>query len=89
MAMIGSVNAYLQSWHAYFRNIRPAHPVYLRGLDGFLRRRVRSAIAGRYAKGHWQAQTLPNALLAELGLLSLERLQHEYLCKCQALPTSG
>jgi RNA-directed DNA polymerase len=88
-AMIRSVNLYLRSWHAYFRAIRPAYPIYLRGLDGFLRRRVRSAIAGRYAKGHWQAQTLPNAMLTELGLLSLERLQREYLCKRQALPTSG
>ena len=59
------------------------------GLDQFLRRRVRCAIAGRYAKGHWQAQTLPNARLAELGLLSLEGLQLEYLRACQALPASG
>ena len=66
--MIREVNAYLVGWHGYFRWVWRSGWSDMRALDGFVRRRIRSAISGRYAKGRWQSAILPNSLLAELGL---------------------
>jgi hypothetical protein len=82
--MIREVNAYLVAWHAYFRQVWRAGQYDFRDLDGFMRRRIRSAIAGRYAKGRWQSDILPNSLLADLGLLSLQQLHNMHLAGARA-----
>jgi len=79
MRMIGELNTYRRGWHGYFRQVWWAGQRDLRELDGFLRRRFRSVIAGRYAKGRWQSHLLPDALLEPLGLLSLVGLHTAYL----------
>jgi RNA-directed DNA polymerase len=88
--MIAAVNEHLIGWHAYFRGVRTSWFEYLSGdFDGFVRRRIRSAIAGRYAKGRWH-QILSNRLLEELGLVSAHDLQECYLTVLRSRsPTSG
>lgn len=77
--MIGELNTLLRGWHGYFRQVWWAGRRDFEQLDKFLRRRVRSAIAGRLAIGRWQSEILPNALLDQLGLLSLVGLHDAYL----------
>ena len=77
--MIGELNAYLRGWHGYFRQVWWAGQRDFRELDGFLRRRLRSAMAGRLAIGRWPSRLLPNDLLEQLGLLSLYGLHAAYL----------
>lgn len=77
--MIGELNAYLRGWHGYFRQVWWAGRRDFEELDQFLRRRFRSAIAGRLAIGRWQSAILPNARLEQLGLLSLNGLHAAYL----------
>jgi len=74
--MIHEVNLYLRGWHWYFKFVRTSWKIF-EGLDTFVRRRVRSAIAGRYAVGRWH-QTLDNEMLKAVGLLSLADLQQVY-----------
>ena len=73
LAMIAKVSEYLGDWHGYFRGVRTDWHGYWQGLDGYIRQRLRNAILGRYAKGHWN-QRLSNALFAELGLTTLTAL---------------
>jgi len=87
--MIGELNAYLRGWHGYFRHVWWAGTRDFQELDGFLRRRVRSAIAGRLAIGHWQSAVLPNARLEQLGLLSLNGLHAAYLDASPGSAQSG
>ena len=82
--MVREVNAYLVAWHGYFRQVWRTGQYDFRDLDGFIRRRLRSAIAGRYAKGRWQSDILPNSLLADLGLLSLQQLHRMHLAGARA-----
>jgi hypothetical protein len=82
--MIREVNAYLKGWHWHFKHIRTSWDI-LEGLDGFVRRRVRSAICGRYAKGRWNV-LLNNDLLRQLGLLSLKDLQRQYQLRLLKAP---
>lgn len=70
--IIEDLNAYLRGWHGYFRSVRTTWGGYFADFDGFVRRRLRSLIAGRYAKGRWH-QILDNALFDGLGLIRLER----------------
>jgi len=77
--MLRELNTYLRGWHGYFRQVWWAGQRDFRELDGFLRRRFRSVIAGRLAVGRWQSHILPDALLEQLGLLSLVRLHTAYL----------
>jgi RNA-directed DNA polymerase len=77
--MIGELNSLLRGWHGYFRQVWWAGRRDFEQLDKFLRRRLRSAIAGRLAIGRWQSEVLPNALLDQLGLLSLVGLHDAYL----------
>lgn len=86
--MIGELRSYLLGWHGYFRDVWRTGAYDLRELDGFVRRRVRSAIAGRFAKGRWQSEILPNRLLRDLGLISLWELQREWLTLTRAPSTS-
>jgi len=74
--MIRRVNAYLKGWHWHFKHIRTSWDVF-EAMDGFVRRRLRCSIAGRYAQGRWH-QVLNNELLSALGLLSLKNLQRQY-----------
>lgn len=75
--MICDVNDYLRGWHWYFKDVATTWRNYFNDFDQFVRRRVRSAIAGRYAKGRWH-HILGKRELAQLGLLSLEGLQTAY-----------
>ena len=84
--MIGAVNRHLRGWYGYFRQVTRLGMYDFRELDGFVRRRIRSVIAGRYAKGRWQSAILPNAVLEELGLISLERLHCAHLAEQPASP---
>jgi len=56
-------------------------------LDGFVRRRLRCHIAGRYAKGRWQ-QILGNELFHALGLFPLAT-HGPALSPCGLSPTPG
>ncbi len=76
MDMIDRLNPYLKGWHWYFKQVRTTWNIFL-DFDQFVRRRLRCAITGRYAKGRWY-QILNNRLLASLGLLSLEELQQQH-----------
>lgn len=73
MRTIAEVNRYLRGWLAYFRDARTSWETHFREFDGFVRRRLRCLIAGRYAKGRWQV-LLSNAVFDQLGLLCLEAL---------------
>jgi RNA-directed DNA polymerase len=66
--MIARLNRFTRGWHWYFKGIRSRYKVPFESFDGFLRRRVRSAIVGRVGSGWWN-QLIPNALLREMGLL--------------------
>jgi len=76
LGMIGAVNEYLVGWHGYFGHVNTTWREYFDSFDGFVRRRLRCAITGRYAKGRWH-QLLPNALFDALGLLRLTRLHEQ------------
>lgn len=86
--MIREVTAYLIGWHGYFRQVWRTGVYDFRNLDGFVRRRVRSAIAGRFAKGRWESQVLPNRVLEDLGLPSLCQLHQRHLAPTPAPSTS-
>lgn len=76
--MIGGLNRLLLGWHAYFRGLWSRYPeTPFRNEDGFIRRRVRSAIVGRVGSGWWNVR-LNNQTLSALGLVSLDALQREY-----------
>ncbi len=87
--MIRRINAYVRGWHWYFKGVSGRWPGYFDRFDEFVRRRLRSAIAGRFSKGHWR-RILSNAVLRELGLVSATQLQEDYLKGLlSAPPTSG
>jgi RNA-directed DNA polymerase len=89
MEMIGSLNRYLRSWYAYFRYGSRCVQYDFEALTGFVRRRVRSAILGRFSRTHDHHKAVPNSLLTELGLTSLSDL-HTAQSKPQlTLPMSG
>jgi len=75
--MIRQVNAYLKGWHWHFKHARTSWTIF-RDFDQFVRRRVRSAICGRWAGTRYWNIVMPNSLLRGLGLLSLEELQRQY-----------
>ena len=76
-AIIQDLNRYLRGWHWYFKAVWSAYPATpFRNFDGFVRRRLRSAISGRLGN-EWNAR-LPNALLRQLGLVSLDELHRAY-----------
>lgn len=89
MVMVARVNRYLRSWLGYFEQVTPSGVRELYVLDKFVRRRLRCAIAGRYVRGRWQSEVLPNRLLAALGLVSLVELHRAHGAESLALPTSG
>lgn len=83
--IIRAVNRYLGGWHGYFKEVwRPYEgPFYFD--DCFVRRRLRSAITGRTGSGWWN-QRIPNQLLYDLGLLSLNERQRRYQAGQRAAP---
>jgi RNA-directed DNA polymerase len=77
-AMIAGLNRFLGGWHGYFKTVWSAYPeTPFRDFDGFVRRRLRSAITGKRGNG-WSNQKLPNALWRELGLQPLDERQAKY-----------
>lgn len=86
---IAEVNRYLRGWFGYFRGVRTPWPDFFEAYDGFVRRRLRCLIIGRYARGHWQ-KTLGNGLFDALDLLRLARLANTVPSSAaQPLPSSG
>ena len=76
--MVNVLNKYVRGWHWYFKGVSTSWQDYFRSFDEFVRRRLRSAITGRYAKGRWH-RIISNAALRELGLVSATDLQKQYL----------
>jgi len=74
---IGRVNTYLRDWHGYFKTAVFRYKPPFRTFDEFVRRRIRASVTGRVGSGWWN-QRIPNALLSDLGLLSLVELQSQY-----------
>jgi RNA-directed DNA polymerase len=83
--MVRDLNRYLRGWHWYFKGVWSPYATPYRNFDQFVRRRVRSAITGRFGNGWWN-QRLPNALLRELGLISLDEWHRKYLAGQLAAP---
>jgi RNA-directed DNA polymerase len=78
MGLIERLNPFLQGWHGYFKHVRLPFRQPFKALDEFVRRRLRSSIVGRTGNGWWTAQ-LSNAMLGQLGLVSVEKLHDAYL----------
>ena len=82
--IIASVNPVLRGWFAYFKHV-DARWVF-RGLDGYVRRRLRRILLMRAKKrrrsgiGGVAYQRWPNAFFAEQGLFSLE-MAHAQACQ--------
>jgi hypothetical protein len=74
--MIAALNQYLEGWHWYFKRIW-SHDGQMAGLDQFVRRRIRTANTGRMGKGWWLVRH-SNAVLGELGLISVAGLNRRY-----------
>jgi RNA-directed DNA polymerase len=84
--MIREVNRFLVGWHGYFKAVWSRYPRSpFRDFDGFVRRRIRTALTGRIGAGWWN-QRIPNARLRELGLITLDELQRRYLAGQLAPP---
>lgn len=75
--MIADLNRFLRGWHWYFKAVWSPYRTPFRNLDGFVRQRVRTAVTGRVGAGWWN-QRLSNAVLRELGLISLEEWHRQY-----------
>lgn len=74
--MLRRLNRYLRGWHWYFKAVWSPYETPFRNFDMFVRRRLRTAITGRSGIG-WN-RYLPNALLGEIGLISLDDWQKQY-----------
>ena len=86
---IAAVNRYLQGWFGYFQGVRTPWTDFFEAYDGFVRRRLRCLIIGRYARGHWQG-TPGNALFDALNLTCLVRLANpDPSPAAKPLPSSG
>jgi RNA-directed DNA polymerase len=76
--IIRELNRFLRGWHWYFKAVWSGYPQSpFRNFDSFVRQRVRMALTGRVGAGGWNRR-LPNRLLRDLGLVSLDELQREY-----------
>jgi len=74
--LLTGLNHFLRGWHWYFKGVWNLYRPFARP-DQFVRQRVRSALTGRIGSGWWN-QVLTNALLRELGLISLEEWDRCY-----------
>ena len=87
--MVAALNRYLRGWHWYFKGVATSWRDYFANFDKFVRRRLRSAISGRFAKGRWHT-ILRNEDLRAIGLVSVTELQSSYEQGLLAAPpTSG
>jgi RNA-directed DNA polymerase len=78
VGIIRDLNGFLKGWHWYFKAVWSKYEATpFRNLDGFVRARIRHSLTGRVGPGWWNVR-IPNALLRELGLLSLDDLQRQY-----------
>ena len=77
-AMIKDVNSYLGGWHGYFKMIRPRYGDPFGSFDGFVRRRLRSAVTGRTGNGWWTSK-ITNRMWRRLGLNCLTERHEKYL----------
>lgn len=71
--IIADLNPMLRGWFGYFKH---AHPMHLRGVDGFIRRRLRALLRKQQKRpgfGRCQADQVrwPNAFFAEMGLFTM------------------
>lgn len=71
--IIAELNPTLKGWFGYFKH---AHPMQLRGVDGFIRRRLRALLRKQQKRpgfGRCQADQVrwPNAFFAEMGLFTM------------------
>lgn len=80
--IIRQVNSYLTGWHGYFRQLWSPFPEPFLFHDSFVRRRIRSVITGRTGSGWWH-NVLTNAVLRELGLVSLHERYQNYLTQAR------
>ena len=78
--IIRHANRWARGWFGYFRSI---HRNIHHGLDGMLRRRLRSILSRRCGRERWGRglahHIWPNAYFAQRGLFSLEQAHTEYL----------
>jgi len=77
-AIIAKLNPFLRGWHGYFKTAKLRYEPAFESFDKFVRRRMRSAIVGRTGGGGWWNVVITNAMLEQLGLVSLARLQEQY-----------
>lgn len=76
--MIEWVNEYVRGWHWYFKAVETTWRDYFREFDGFVRRRLRCAITGRYAKDRRWQDILCNDVFEQIGYRSVTKLQEAY-----------
>jgi RNA-directed DNA polymerase len=72
-SIIADLNPMLRGWFGYYKH---AHPLQLRGVDGFIRRRLRSLLRKQQKRpgfGRCQADQVrwPNAFFADMGLFTM------------------
>jgi len=65
--LIQQTTEFSRGWHWYFKGVRSRYKDAFESFDGFIRRRIRSAIVGRTGNGWWNV-AMTNALLRQLGL---------------------
>jgi RNA-directed DNA polymerase len=74
---IEKLNTFLRGWHWYFKGVWSPYRAPFELLDGYMRQRLRAALTGRIGPGWWN-QRIPNALLRDLGLISLGDWHRQY-----------
>jgi len=76
-AMLKRVNAFTRGWYWYFKSARSRYTPAFNTFDGFIRRRLRSAIIGRSSTHGWHRQPT-NAFMRAIGYVSLCDLDIRY-----------
>ena len=71
--IIAELNPMLKGWFGYFKHV---HPMMLRGVDGFIRRRLRALLRKQQKRpglGRCQADQVkwPNTFFADMGLFTM------------------
>lgn len=75
--LIVSVNSFLRGWYWYFKSIDGLYERQFLTYDGFVRRRLRSAIVGRVGNGWWTFH-MTNVFMRNIGYVGLEDLDSAY-----------
>jgi RNA-directed DNA polymerase len=83
-SIVASLTPMLRGWFTYFRH---CHPQVYRGLDSWIRMRLRSILRRRQGRGGRgrgaDQQRWPNAYFAEHGLFSLQAAHVRYCQSCR------